>query len=89
MSVVDLSGRPLAGEIPDDQNLLNLLKRLVAEIESGEREIESFYLITDRDCGKQMHSFDSGLTAQEAITMLEREKFHILCAIEGVKPHEG
>ena len=85
MTVVDLSGAPVAGDIPDNQNLLNLLKRLVVEIESGERVVEDFYLITDRNCGKEIRSFDSGLTAQEAITMLEREKFHILCAIEGVK----
>ena len=65
----------LIGKPPDDQNILNLLKRLVVEIESGERVIEDFYLITDRDCGKQIRSFDNGLTAQEAITMLEREKF--------------
>lgn len=85
MTVVDLSGRPVVGDIPDNENCLNLLKRLVAEIESGERTVEDFYLILDHDCGKTVGSFDSGLTAQEAITMLEREKFHILCMIEGVK----
>ena len=85
MSVVDLTGRPVTGEVQDDHVLLTLLKRLVAEIESGDRVIEDFYLITDRDGGKEMHSFDNGLTAQEAITMLEREKFHILCMIEGIK----
>jgi hypothetical protein len=85
MSVVDLNGAPVTGEIPDNENLLNLLKRLVTEIESGERVIEDFYLIAGEDGGSRVRSFDNGLTAQAAIIMLEREKFHILCAIEGIK----
>ena len=84
MSVVDLTGRPVVGDVPDNKNCLNLLKLLVAEIESGERIVEDFYLITDCNCGKETRSFDNGLSLMQAITMLEREKFRLLCMSEGV-----
>ena len=85
MSVVDLTGHPVSGEIQDDRVVLTLLKRLVTDIESGELTIEDFYLIIDSEAGKKTHSFDNGLSLMQAITMLEREKFRILCMAEGVK----
>jgi hypothetical protein len=82
MSVVDLAtGRPVS-EAPEEPTLLNSLKAVIAAIESGELKAERFYLIVDG--GTQSPSFDSGLTASDAIVMLEREKFHILCALAGV-----
>jgi hypothetical protein len=79
MSVVDLStGKPI-DKAPPAPNLLNALKMLVRRIEDGSLQVDSFYLITDQ------FSTDNGLTIQEAITMLEREKFRILCMSEGVK----
>ena len=82
MSVVDLSGKPI-DEAPPVPNLANTLKDVLRRVEDGTMAAENFYLIVD--CGTKRHSFDNGLTADQAITMLEREKFHILCAIEGVK----
>ncbi len=80
MGVVDLStGKPIS-EAPPEPNLLNALKGLGARIEDGTLEVEGFYLITDAG-----FSVDSSLTIEQAITMLEREKFRILCMAEGVK----
>lgn len=85
MSVVDLSGRLIVDKVQDNNIILTLLKRLVAEIESGERSVEDFYLIAESEAGKKTSSFDNGLTVMQAVMMLEREKFRILCATEGVK----
>ena len=79
MSVVDLStGKPITEAIPAP-NLIDALKKLIARIEDGTIEVESFYLITDQ------LSADNGLTVQQAICLLEREKFRILCMSEGIK----
>lgn len=82
MSVVDLSGK-LIDEAPPKPTLANTLKGVIARIEDGTMAAESFYLIVD--CGTKRHSFDNDLTASQAITILERERFHILCMLEGVK----
>ena len=73
----------LSNKAPPAPNLLNALKDLIARIESGELSVENFYLIAECKSGKT-HSFDNELTASEAIVLLEREKFHILCALDGI-----
>jgi hypothetical protein len=83
VTILDLSGKRI-DKVPDAPTLLNSLKALVSRIESGELKVESFYLIAECETG-QTHSFDNSLTAGEAIVMLEREKFHILCALAGIK----
>ena len=80
MSVVDLSGKPI-DEAPPKLTLANTLKGVLSRIEDGTMAAENFYLIVDY--GTKRHSFDNGITADQAITMLEREKFTILCALEG------
>jgi hypothetical protein len=83
MTVVDLaSGKPIT-EALAKPNLVDALKGLVARIESGDIKVENFYLIAD--CGEHTYSFDNELTAAEAIVLLEREKFCILCALSGIK----
>ena len=79
MSVVDLSGKPI-DEASPKPTLVNVLKGVIDRIEDGTMVAENFYLIVD--CGTKRHSFDNGLAADQAITMLEREKFTILCALE-------
>lgn len=64
-------------------DLAHALRGLVKRIEDGTLKVEGFYLIAD--CGEQALSFDNGLTATEAVMMLEREKFRVLCMLEGVK----
>lgn len=84
MSVVDLStGRPISAE-PKKPPLVEALQGLIERINNGTLELETFYLIAEADGGKERYSFDNGLTGSEVITMLEREKFRILCMIEGV-----
>lgn len=80
MSVVDLSTSKPISAAPPTPNLLSALKRLVARIEDGTLKVDGFYLITDAGM-----SIDNGLTIEQALTMLEREKFRILCMAEGVK----
>ncbi len=79
MSVVDLSGRKIT-EAPAAPHLLSALKRLAARLEDGSLKVDGFYLITDAGM-----SIDNGLSVEQALTMLEREKFRILCMSEGVK----
>lgn len=86
MSVVDLAtGKPRDGVAPETPKLklLGALKHLVGRIEDGTFAPEGFYLIAH--AGDEGMAVDSGLTVNEAITMLEREKFRILCMAEGVK----
>ena len=83
MSVIDLaSGKPVVQDT-GEPIVLRALKSLIKRIEEDGLPAESFYLIVD--CGTKRHSFDSGITAEAAITMLERERFHILCMLEGIK----
>lgn len=79
MSVIDLGTRQPIDKEPPVPNILNALKMLVSRIEDGSLKVESFYLIADG------FSLDSGLTIEQAVTTLEREKFRILCMSEGVK----
>ena len=84
MSVVDLAtGAPITEPI-EKPSLLGALRTLVGRIESGELDVERFYLIAECSSGKT-HSFDNDLTASDAIVMLEREKFHILCVLQGIE----
>lgn len=83
MSVVDLSTGKTITEAPEAPTLVNALKGLVKRIEDGTLKVGGFYLIAE--AGEQTYSFDNGLTAGDAITILEREKFRILCMLEGVK----
>jgi len=78
-----------------DPGALESLKALVAEVEAGEISVETFYLAVygsrrlDRDGNVTeplTRAYDSGLTIEQAVTLLEREKFRILCAADGVKP---
>ena len=86
MTVVNLAtGEPISEAI-ERPNLVAALKSLIERVESGELKVENFYLIVD--CGTKRHSFDNELTANQAITLLEREKFHILCMLEGVNKSE-
>lgn len=80
MSIVEIGTRKPIVQAPAAPSLLNALKRLVDLIEDGTLKAEGFYLITDAGL-----SMDSGLTIEQAVTMLEREKFRILCMAEGVK----
>jgi hypothetical protein len=83
MTVVDFAtGEPITEAI-EKPNLLNTLRQLVARVESGDLNVENFYLIAD--CGTKWISFDNGMTAGDAITLLEREKFHILCVLQGIE----
>ena len=81
MSIIDLAtGKPVNQGAPKGPPLVEALRRLIERIEDDPAQtIEAFYLIADGI------SADSGLTAAEAIVMLEREKFRILCMLEGVK----
>ena len=80
MTVVDLTTRkPVDQGAPKGPALIEALKRLIERVEGDPTNIESFYLIADN------FSADNGLTAEQAITMLEREKFRILCMLDGVK----
>lgn len=84
MGVVDIGTRkPVVGEAPKGPTLVDALKKMIERIEDGTLPVEGFYLIAD--CGTASHSFDNGLTATEAVMMLEREKFRVLCMLEGVK----
>ena len=83
MTVVDLATGQPVDEPPETPNLINSLRQIIARVESGELDVENFYLIAECKSG-QTHSLDSNLTAAEAIVLLEREKFHILCALHGV-----
>lgn len=76
-----------------DEGVLETLKALVRDIEDGEISVETFYLIAlgdkrltyDGQVSEPMTvARDSGLTVNEAVTLLEREKFRILCAADGV-----
>ena len=83
MSVVDLAtGEPISSD-GQDPAVLIALRRVLAAAEDGSLALEGFYLIAD--AGKETRSYDSGLTLESAICMLEREKFRILCMSEGVK----
>lgn len=83
VTVVDLATGEAIEAAPETPNLVNSLKSLLARIESGELDVENFYLIVECTSGKT-HSFDNGITACQAISMLEREKFAMLCALSGV-----
>lgn len=83
MTVVDLTGKPIAEAPPDREDLVTVLSGILASIKAGEIRPEGFYLILD--IGATIKSFDSGLTIAQGVHMLEREKFCILCAAEGVK----
>ena len=74
-------------------DVLRTLKDLVASIEGGEISVETFYLVVfgDRHMAKGgsvtepfTQGYDSNLTIAEAVALLEREKFRILCAADGV-----
>ncbi len=71
------------------------LRNLLENIESGEIGVEQFYLIAQGDSRllpnggvsePMMRGYDSGLTIEQAVMMLEREKFRILCAADGIVP---
>lgn len=83
MTVVDLTSKPIAAPPPDQEDLATVLAGILASIQSGEIKPDGFFLILD--IGETIKSFDSGLTISQAVHMLEREKFCILCAAEGVK----
>ena len=85
MSVVDLSGHEIATDIDPRQRatVAEKLRGVADAIENNGIEVEGFYLIVEM--GGIPKGFDSGLTAEHAITMLEREKHHILCMLDGVK----
>ena len=84
MTVVELAtGKPVTEAI-EKPNLLAALRGLIERIESGELDVERFYLIVECSSGKT-HSFDNRLMASDAIVMLEREKFHILCMLQGIE----
>ena len=84
MSVVDLTTRKPVTEQPKAPTLVNSLKTVIARIEDGSLDVDGFYVIAQCTDGAR-HSFDNGLSGEQAITMLEREKFAILCMLEGVK----
>lgn len=75
-----------------DVGVLQTLKDLVRDIEDGEISVETFYLVVfgdKRAVGSGVSepmtiNRDSGLTIEQAVTLLEREKFRILCAADGV-----
>lgn len=83
MTVVNLATGEAIEAVPETPNLVNSLKSVLARIESGDLDVENFYLIVECTSGKT-HSFDNGITACQAISILEREKFAILCGLNGV-----
>jgi hypothetical protein len=79
--VVDLSGKPLAA-IPEQDRALAVLKKLVADVESGALKLEWLYVIAaEPDPEVRGHvlrrSWDTGITVANAVFELEQEK-HVL-----------
>lgn len=76
--LIDLSGRQIT-EPPEPDASLRELKAVIADIESGDLQIERMYLIIEavdpKNRAKTLRrSRDSGVTAYEAIAMLAMEQ---------------
>jgi hypothetical protein len=87
VSVVDLSGRPLAG-IPEQDRALAILKHLVAAIEDGQLKLNWVYVLAETDDPNERanvlrKSWDTGLTVADAVYHLEMEKHVVLKMMEG------
>lgn len=81
-SVVDITGKPIDGEI-SEITPLSVLKELVADIEDGKLSPERIYILLEYPdphfMGRVLRSTrDNGLTVSEAVYLLEMEKATVL-----------
>lgn len=80
--IVDVSGKRIEpGEPLPSREPLEVLKSFIATCERSNIDLESVYLLVEfpQPNGKVVRqSYDSGITAAEALVMLECEKTHLI-----------
>lgn len=82
-SVVGLDGKAIAA-IPEAETPLAVLKRVVAEIESGKIDPEMVFVVARVPSSNgycKQPTWDSGLRVNEVICLLEEVKFDLLEAM--------
>lgn len=83
--VVNLHGEPAPDGVPAETPL-QVLKTLVSEIEAGTKKVDTVYIIMEEnvDDGGVLHSsLDNGITAAQAMLLLEMERFDITHMMAG------